>query len=363
MKLILHGLLLALSMGRLFATFPAPIPPPVSRPVVEVPFTEGDLASTLAAAEQGDARAESDLAFIYREGKGVPKDPALAAVWFRKLADRGYPFAQFLLGQMYANGDGVEKNDELANHWLLLAAQHGNGEAQVFMGKRYAVGHGVAQNVPESVRWFREAAAQDNATAQYCLSLSYAYGEGVKQDFAEAIRWARLADEHGYKGAYDHLHELLLLQNQAVLDASERAAMLHAFGAASLILLGAGSLLYAIFGSFICRWALRLRPLPIVPFLPFILLLLLFGLFLVDNLLVIGREQESYTHGVLSLLLAICALLQLLVVGIEVLKRWRALLAWRAIPRILWHLAGTALALLLLVVIVTTLLYYPKYPI
>src|SRR5438132_5977957 len=42
-----------------------------------------------ARAEQGDAKAQSDLGHKYFHGNGVPQDYAEAARWYRKAADQG----------------------------------------------------------------------------------------------------------------------------------------------------------------------------------------------------------------------------------------------------------------------------------
>jgi uncharacterized protein len=40
-------------------------------------------------AEQGDARAQSHLALMYDNGRGVPRDYAAAASWYYKAAELG----------------------------------------------------------------------------------------------------------------------------------------------------------------------------------------------------------------------------------------------------------------------------------
>ena len=41
------------------------------------------------AANQGSATAQSNLAFMYLNGRGGAKDPALARRWFQKAAAQG----------------------------------------------------------------------------------------------------------------------------------------------------------------------------------------------------------------------------------------------------------------------------------
>jgi len=72
-------------------------------------------------AEQGHAKAQYFLGFLYAEGEGVPQDKAEAARWYRKAAEQGYAEAQFNLGVMYENGEGVPEDK---------AAEQGDTDAQ-----------------------------------------------------------------------------------------------------------------------------------------------------------------------------------------------------------------------------------------
>ena len=58
-------------------------------------------------AEQGDARAQFALGYMYDEGNGVPQAFPEAATWFRKAAEQGNASAQYNLGLMYDEGEGT----------------------------------------------------------------------------------------------------------------------------------------------------------------------------------------------------------------------------------------------------------------
>ena len=59
--------------------------------------------------------------YVY-EWRGVPKDFAQAAKWYRNAAEQGYATAQYNLGLMYIEGVGIPKDYVTAYMWLLLAA-------------------------------------------------------------------------------------------------------------------------------------------------------------------------------------------------------------------------------------------------
>jgi TPR repeat protein len=49
----------------------------------------GELEDTRAAAEQGNARAQTNLGDMYANGRGVPQDYILAHMWFNLAAAQG----------------------------------------------------------------------------------------------------------------------------------------------------------------------------------------------------------------------------------------------------------------------------------
>jgi TPR repeat protein len=66
---------------------------------VQHPKTYASAAPALTvAAERGNARAQSRLAYMYWVGRGVPKNYVVAAWWARRAAEQGEPAAQYLLG-------------------------------------------------------------------------------------------------------------------------------------------------------------------------------------------------------------------------------------------------------------------------
>lgn len=106
----------------------------------------------LAAA--GDANAQYGLGVLYTDGDGVPKDPAQAALWFRKAADQGHLDAQYNLGVIYANGEGVPKDYAEAAKWCRKAADQGNPDAQYNLGVMHLSGQGLPKDDQQAYFWF-----------------------------------------------------------------------------------------------------------------------------------------------------------------------------------------------------------------
>jgi TPR repeat protein len=120
-------------------------------------------------AAQGFVKQELELAAAYFAGRGVAKDLARAAYWYRKAADQGNP------------------------------------AAQVYLGYLYSAGIGVPQDTAEAIRWYRRAASSNSPQAEVNLAAHYMRGDGVKQDTAEALRLLRSAEEKGYGRADAYL--------------------------------------------------------------------------------------------------------------------------------------------------------------
>jgi TPR repeat protein len=159
-----------------------------------------------ALAEQGDPKAESELAYMYSRGEGVGQSYDEALRWRRKAADQGYAEGEAGLGYMYFHGQGVAQDYGEAIRWYRMAADQGSAKAENSLALMYEQGQGVLQDYGEALRWYRKAADQGYASAEYNLGNMYYYGRGVTQDRAEAVRWYRRAADHGDEYAQQVLH-------------------------------------------------------------------------------------------------------------------------------------------------------------
>ena len=132
-------------------------------------YVHGDYTTAfqefLPLAEQGDAKAQFNLGFMYDNGKGVPENDAEAAKWHRKAAEQGDVMAQYSLGGMYFRGEGVSQNFTEAVKWFRKAAEQGDAYAQVNLGFMYGTGEGVPMNYVKAYMWYSLAKAQGNEDA------------------------------------------------------------------------------------------------------------------------------------------------------------------------------------------------------
>jgi len=102
------------------------------------------------AAEKGNLAGQIHLAELYRDGKGVPRDPAQSADWYTKAAQQGDAGAQGTLGLLYSMGQGVDRNYAEAYFWLdLAAAVKGPKQAQYAANRQMVGAHITADELAD----------------------------------------------------------------------------------------------------------------------------------------------------------------------------------------------------------------------
>ena len=92
---------------------------------------QGVLASGF---QQGHAGPDASILVLaaraLEHGEGIAKDPARAAELYCQGARAGDAEAQFSLGWMHANARGVPRDDALAAYFFRLAAEQGHDHAK-----------------------------------------------------------------------------------------------------------------------------------------------------------------------------------------------------------------------------------------
>jgi TPR repeat protein len=83
----------------------------------------------LSAVGGGNPHAKGNAERFFATGLGAPSGAA-AVEWYRGGAEAGISSAQYRLGRMYARGGGGPPHDRVAAEWLLKAAQQGHPEAR-----------------------------------------------------------------------------------------------------------------------------------------------------------------------------------------------------------------------------------------
>lgn len=115
----------------------------------------------LAAAKEGHADSQFNLAVMYEHGIGVGKDEQAAVDWYGRSAAQGNSAAQFNLGVLYENGRGTQVNFEKANEWYRKASVQGDPLAIGNLGMLYVRGQGVKENKIAGVALLMVSSTQD----------------------------------------------------------------------------------------------------------------------------------------------------------------------------------------------------------
>jgi len=79
------------------------------------------LAMMEAAANRGDANAQTNLGVAHEFGYGVVPNPQEAVKWYQRAAAQGDVRAQFYLSGCYEMGTGVAQDFVQAYYWLNVA--------------------------------------------------------------------------------------------------------------------------------------------------------------------------------------------------------------------------------------------------
>lgn len=143
-------------------------------------------------------RIKSDMAVHDAENAYASKDYVTAAEAYRRSAEAGGGYGQYMLSWMYAEGKGVKRDQAEADQWMRKAADSGYPAANFTMGIRSLGGVGEKPNPQAGAAYLRKAAAGEDEVAMFYLGLLHIYGTGVAADASEALRWFRMAKAHGY---------------------------------------------------------------------------------------------------------------------------------------------------------------------
>ena len=152
------------------------------------------IATSALAAGQPDDTGEANLIYDPISGNVKLTCPRLLY----------HPLAMFNLATMYDDGKGVPKDAGQAASWYRKAAELGDADAMYSLGSMYDAGEGVPQDDNEAANWYHKAAELGNANAMYDLGLNYASGRGVVRDGAASYTWLSLAAAFGHEEAQEH---------------------------------------------------------------------------------------------------------------------------------------------------------------
>lgn len=160
------------------------------------------------AADGGNANAFYWLGACYQYGFGTAKDPAKAVELYTKGADLGDHESMNSLGVCLKRGIGILQNLDRALYWYNKAAELGDAYAMNNLGTCYYLGEGVTKDLEKAVYWYSKGAELGNGNAMGNLAICYDNGDGVPADKNEAYKWYAKAVNNGNNSVKDRYMEL-----------------------------------------------------------------------------------------------------------------------------------------------------------
>lgn len=155
------------------------------------------LARLSKRADEADPSARYFLALLYKDGKGVPKDPARYVALLLQAGEQDHAGAQTRLIALYEEGAGVPKDPVLAAQWARRAAEQGELAGQMALVVDYYYGRGVPRNLVEAIKWHSVLEAsgfvtRDEAFAQELETdagpIQAAEGKALAKEWLTAFR-------------------------------------------------------------------------------------------------------------------------------------------------------------------------------
>ncbi len=128
-----------------------------------------------AAADEGDAAAQVEVASLLEKGVGGKPDFTAAASYYQKAADQGSPAGMSGFGTMLRFGMGVKKDTAAAARSAALPIP-------------FHLSMSVRCVTSVSTRLFAAAAEMGDAVGQVNLGDLHYYGAGVKKDWSMTFK-------------------------------------------------------------------------------------------------------------------------------------------------------------------------------
>ncbi|KAI1128390.1 HCP-like protein [Nemania abortiva] len=114
-----------------------------------------------------------------------------------RLANGGYPFAQYYLADGYASGlfNKGKEDYNAAFPLFVLAAKHGHAESAYRAGLCYEFGWGCRKDPAKAVQFLRSAASKNHPGAMTRLGKACLSGDLGENRYREGIKWLKRATE------------------------------------------------------------------------------------------------------------------------------------------------------------------------
>lgn len=182
-------------------------------------YSIGDFAKALRyfqkSSDDGNMVADWYLGHLYRLGRGVAADPAVAFSYYQRVADNFDPEepdnnrlrimvdGQLQVANYQRTGipqAHMKPNPQLAARtYLRLATTYAHPGALFALGAMSIEGEGMAKNPQQGLKWLNAAIRKRSPEAAAYLADLYQSGSIVKHDDTRALMWEIIAAESAHQ--------------------------------------------------------------------------------------------------------------------------------------------------------------------
>jgi uncharacterized protein len=161
------------------------------------------------AAEGGDASAMFKYALILMEGRLVPQDKKKADELMHKSADAGNALAQFNWAQILVSEKPGNEGLKNALPYYEKSAEKGIADSEYALSQIYLNLPGIPEAKRKSAKdWLLKAATAGFDTAQFDMAVWLVNGIEFKRNYTEGFNWMRRAAVGGNVAAQNKLAHL-----------------------------------------------------------------------------------------------------------------------------------------------------------
>ncbi|CAB9503809.1 Sel1 domain protein repeat-containing protein [Seminavis robusta] len=117
-------------------------------------------------AEAGDGEAMYNIGYNFERGQdGFKRDPKLAFPWFKRASEAGHVLSTAVIGNCYLQGFAVDKCLYKGIMFVTTGANKGSPWAAYLLGMAFADGqHGVTVDRSVAIHWLRQALKNQTTT-------------------------------------------------------------------------------------------------------------------------------------------------------------------------------------------------------
>ncbi len=160
------------------------------------------------AADAGSPAAQYYMAFMFRNGIGVEKDPGISLMYALSSMEYEFPRAYRNIAFLYEYGEFVDKDLEKAKEYFKKAIDLGDHLSLCYLGGIYKFDEG---NNDESVKCYKQAVEYANegkiksGIPYFRMGQSYLFGTGVEKDLELSVKYYLQAAERNHKKAKSYV--------------------------------------------------------------------------------------------------------------------------------------------------------------